>query len=149
VKPRFKLPSPKATHRLDLTRAELRAMKAEDKVYPVDRLVDIPRDKWPSTLYGLIAAKRSRDFLVQIYAEPDGIIRLSIQRCQIDLNTGSWLDGITWDELQHLKTLAGYGDRVAVEIYPPDSEVVNIANIRHLWLLNEAPAFMWQKPASK
>jgi hypothetical protein len=64
------------------------------------------------------------------------------------MNTGRWLDGITWDELQHLKMLAGYGDRVAVEIYPPDSEVVNIANIRHLWLLNEVPTFMWQRPAS-
>jgi hypothetical protein len=30
-----------------------------------------------------------------------------------------------------------------VEVYPPDEAVVNVANIRHLWLLAEAPAYAW------
>jgi hypothetical protein len=32
----------------------------------------------------------------------------------------------------------------AVEIYPADGDVVAVANMRHLWLLPEAPAFAWR-----
>lgn len=45
------------------------------------------------------------------------------------------------------QSAAGYGDRDAVEAYPKNSDVVNVANIRHLWILpNHAdlPVF-WRK----
>lgn len=89
---------------------------------------------------------RSRGFLVQEFAEADGVIRLSINRTELR-GDGRWTDGITWDELQRLKREAGHGDRVAVEVFPPDSDVVNVANVRHLWLLRGAPAFMWKRGA--
>ena len=43
--------------------------------------------------------------------------------------------GISWDRLQELKAKAGFGDRYAVEIFPPDARVVNETNMRHIWIL--------------
>lgn len=140
------LPRPRGGERLDPSRAELRAMEAENKRFPVDRLVEIPREEWPLRQPAkLIRVLRSRDFLVQVFAEPGDVLRLSIQRCAFDRTSGRWADGITWDDLQHLKTLAGYGDRVGLEIYPPDFDMVNVANLLHLWLVPDAPAFMWRR----
>lgn len=50
-------------------------------------------------------------------------------------------DGIPWDDLQVMKRLAGYGDDYAIEVYPADRDIVNDANIRHLWVL-PYPAFL-------
>ena len=131
---------------LNPSRAELKAMDAENRRFPVGRLVEIPREDWPSKVPPkLVRALRCREFLVQVYAEDSGVTRLSIQRCAFDRKTGRWVDGITWDDLQRLKGLAGYGDAVAVELYPPDHHVVNVANLRHLWVLDGAePPFMWR-----
>ncbi len=42
-------------------------------------------------------------------------------------------DGIPWDELQAIKQEA-LGPRCrAIEIYPPEHELVNETNLRHLW----------------
>jgi hypothetical protein len=29
-------------------------------------------------------------------------------------------------------------------VYPPVDEIVNVANMRHLWLLDEAPPYAWR-----
>ena len=84
----------------------------------------------------------SRTHLVQLF-DDRGTDRLSICRADID-NRGMWLDGITWDELQRIKSEIGYGDRWAVEIFPPDDKVINVANLRHLWLLPSSPDFGWK-----
>lgn len=141
------LPPPDRTNRLNPSREQLREMEIENRRFPVDRLVEIPRDEWPAAGVTLkhVRVCRSRDFLIQVFAEPNDVIRLSVQRCAFDRKTGRWKDGISWDDLQHLKKLAGYGDRAAVELYPPDSEMVNVANLRHLWILPEAPEFMWRR----
>lgn len=44
---------------------------------------------------------------------------------------------LTWNELQEVKRDAGYEDRTAIEVYPRHDEIVNCANIRHLWVLPE------------
>jgi len=42
-------------------------------------------------------------------------------------------DGISWDTLQAIKNeMIGY-EEIAVEVYPSQIDVVNDANIRHLW----------------
>jgi hypothetical protein len=85
----------------------------------------------------------SRWFYVQLYLEKSGA-RLSVNRCAIT-NDGHWKDDITWDELMKIKGQAGFGDWWAIEIFPPANEVVNVANMRHLWLLKEAPTQAWRK----
>jgi hypothetical protein len=44
-------------------------------------------------------------------------------------------DGITWDELQAVKNKAFGKEITAIEIYPAESELVNIKNMRHLWVV--------------
>lgn len=73
--------------------------------------------------------------MVAIYDEEHAICRLTVNRTEMGRD-GRWRDGITWDELQDLKRQAGYGEAMAVEVYPPDSEVVNVANMRHLWIVD-------------
>lgn len=89
-------------------------------------------------------AYRNRDFLVQVFAEGADITRLSINRTSVTPSGTRWLDGITWDELMGIKAAIGYGDCCAVEIYPPDNDVVDVANMRHLWVLPEELEFMWK-----
>jgi hypothetical protein len=108
-------------------------------------LTAVPREQWPPPLPGSrqrlpFAVWRSRFFLVQAYDVPAGgaSCRLSIRR----VNAG---DRITWDELQQIKRDVGYGDACAVEMFPPDRDVVNVANMRHLWIVTQPP-FMWSKP---
>lgn len=42
---------------------------------------------------------------------------------------------ITWDELQEIKNLVWDAHVRAIEVYPSQDQVVNHANIRHLWRL--------------
>lgn len=117
-------------------------LAADNKNYgPVLKPFDFPKTGAPP---GLQKVWRSSRFMAQLYHENGGV-RLSINRTAIDVVTGRWIDGITWDELQALKAQAGFGDRMAVEIYPADGHVVNVANMRHLWILDDPLPFAWKK----
>lgn len=129
------------------TRLQRRALERENARRPL-RLEPIPRTNWPDTIAvhaaAPVAVWRSRNFLVQQFAAPaPAVARLSILRTVIDGDR--WADGTTWDELQRLKAEAGFPDAWAVEVYPAAAEVVNVANIRHLWLLPAAPEFAWRR----
>ena len=73
------------------------------------------------------------------------VVRLSINRTTLGAN-GRWDENITWDDLQRLKREAGYGDKDAVEVFPADVDVVNVANMRHLWVFvgNYRLPFAWR-----
>ncbi len=88
----------------------------------------------------------SSRFMVQVFEPTEGNVgRLTINRVKRDNAVGSWTDGITWDELQRLKAEAGFGDAWAVEVYPPDADLVDVASMRHLWLLADRPPFGWTR----
>lgn len=111
-------------------------------------LVQVPRDQWPaSAAPNLLELWRSRRFLVQVYdesTESEECVRLSVQRTALG-DDGHWVAGITWDELQALKRECGYGAHDAVEIYPADPDVVNVANIRHLWVFMQPFRLVWRR----
>lgn len=87
---------------------------------------------------------RSRKFLVQVFRQPTGIIRITINRTRLKA-IGRWEDGITWDEIQKIKTQIGYSHRDAVEVYPKDEDIVDVANMRHIWVLPEHQLnFIWR-----
>lgn len=108
---------------------------------------EIPKDRWPKS-DGKPPEKVyiNDEFLVQVINEWD-YIRLTINRIDIDFrwqNSPIWKDKITWDELQEIKDNLGYEKEWLVEIYPPKDKIVNVANMRHLWLLKETPEYGWK-----
>lgn len=126
------------------------ALSAGNRLYGKS-LVVVPPSEWPEHLLNRSGsspnrAMRSRDFLVQIFYEKKDIVRLSINRTAIG-NDGMWLDGITWDQMQAIKAEAGYADCDAVEVFPADKDLVNVANIRHLWVMPRGFQFhfAWRK----
>jgi hypothetical protein len=126
------------------TRAQRRQLERDNANLPV-ALTPIPRHEWPGTRTDDVRLRvwRSRNFLVQEFeAKAPALIRLSINRTT--LFGDRWDDNITWDELQHIKAECGYHDCTAVEVFPPDRAVVNVANMRHLWVLAERMPFEWK-----
>ena len=108
-------------------------------------LQHMPEAKWPSKRPpNLFAVMRSADFLVQLFQEADQIVRITVNRTMIN-SAGGWLEGITWDDLQQIKSECGYGHRDAVEVYPAEPDVVNVSNMRHIWVLPEPVPFKWTR----
>lgn len=78
----------------------------------------------------------SRDYLAVLYRQRiDGRLRLTVNRTRRDGR--GWRDGITWDELQRVKNETIGPKFWCAEAYPPEDRVVNVANMRHLWVLEE------------
>ncbi len=136
-----------------MNRADRKAMAAHAKQEAAKRpgrLTEIPRDRWPPS-YRLgpeapTHAWESREFLAQMYdVEPFQRIdtrRVSI--CRVTLKEdGHWEENLTWEELMRVKREIGFGDWYAVEIYPRERDIVNVANMRHLWLLGAPLNLGW------
>lgn len=123
-------------------RATAQHLRKENATYP-DQLCSVPEVEWPRREPGMVALWRSNRFLVQVYVEKNGIARLSICRTEIN-NRGQWQENITWEELQKIKNQCGYEHFDAVEVYPRQKDVVNVANMRHLWVFDEPLQFAWR-----
>lgn len=116
-------------------------LEKENRKYS-DVLQRISTGPHPNPHY--IGSYRSKNFLVQIFDEPNAT-RLSINRTTLARGGDHWDEDITWDELQEIKKQCGFGDRCAVEVFPPEGKVVNVANMRHLFILDQEPNYMWSK----
>jgi hypothetical protein len=127
---------------LEPTRQHRKTLERENQKWP-EQLTRVPESQWPSKPERLVEVWRSRRFFVQIYAEDNGIERITVSR--IDTVGDNWLDDVSWNDLQRLKTECGRGDKDAVEVFPSDADVVNVSNMRHLWILPETLPFVWRK----
>lgn len=118
-------------------------MRKESATYPA-HLVKIPTSEWPiSSTAGPQQVWRSRDYLVQVFSAPEGCMcRLSVNRTQLSGN--NWSEDIPWTELQRLKREVGFGLFDAVEVYPSDKDVVNVAAMRHIWIMVDPLTFAWR-----
>lgn len=125
--------------RINLMRAYL---AQENRKYPSDKMVAVPKEAWPRGFVERVEVWRSREFLVQVFPVEDALVRLSVNRTKIDRD-GKFKGDITWDELQWIKSACGYGDRDALEVYPPDGDIVNVANMRHLWVHGPSVRIPW------
>ena len=125
-----------------------RALALENRKYS-ELFVELPVEKFnlPGKHPGFkkypVRAWRSNRFCVQLFDEKPGLVRLTINRTQIDHN-GHWLDGITWEELQEIKTQVGYGDYDAVEVFPANKDLMFFANMRHLFVFDAPLDFVWR-----
>lgn len=126
--------------------AYLREMSAR---YPA-HLVPIPRSEWPTAREWAslpVEVWRSRQFLVMLY-DQDGYERLSVCRAALAPGGADWAEGISWEDLQQVKAECGRWDCWVVEVFPPDAQIVNVANMRHLWILKEPPPYGWKEEES-
>lgn len=129
-------------------RAAVAYAAAEAKKRPA-RLAEIPRERWPRNLAG--EAERthvwhSQRFLVQMFDEApfQGIDTRRISVCRVTLlQDGRWEEGLSWEELMQVKREIGFGDWYALEIFPRDGDIVNVANMRHLWMLATPLSIGW------
>lgn len=137
---------------MNYTRQQIRDLHRENAKYPAT-LQEVPKWQWPTEAEGYNSAGsvpririlRSQQFLCQVFQEQAGIIRLSVCRTEWDVNRRRWKEDITWEQLQGIKRECGYGDLTAVEVYPEDVNIVNVANMRHLWVLPIRVPFAWVK----
>jgi len=124
---------------------EMRRQLERDNAKRPAVLTPVPREQWPLPVNATrTAVLLSREYLVQVFDEGDGVRRISANRTTARPD-GRWGDGLTWDEMQEIKRQIGMGDRYAVEVYPRDRDVVNVANMRHLWVLPEPLSIGWFK----
>ena len=124
------------------TREQRREMARESAKWPA-ALKEIPRSEWPNLDGPQLRVLRSREYLVQEF-DGDGpvLVRLSINITSMD--GARWADGISWEDLQRLKAEAGYALHDAVEVFPSVMDVVNVANMRHLWVMRDKLPFAWR-----
>lgn len=101
-------------------------------------------DAWRKAFHPPIELWLCGTLCIQVYDWKHGAKRLTMHRPYRNAK-GDWEDRITWDELQAAKADIGLGDRWAVEAFPPDAELVNVANMRHLFVLEEAPEWGWTR----
>ena len=128
---------------INASREQRRQLERDNARQP-DVLTPVNRDQWPTRMpAGLARVWRSKRFLVQAFHDEGVVTRLSV--CRTTLVSDRWQDGISWDELQQIKSECGFGDFHAVEVYPADKDVVNDANMRHLWVLPKPLPFAWRK----
>lgn len=113
------------------------------------KMVAIPATKWPfMPAWESVprAVWRSRDYLAVLYEQrADGMHRLTVNSVRRGMSKRpgqdtDWRDGITWDELQRVKNECLGEDVWCVEVYPAQDKLVDVNNMRHLWVLDEPPA---------
>lgn len=127
-------------------------MRKQAEAWPL-HLVEIPESEWPPRSSQRPerpkAVWRSRRYLAVVYAAPPvnavELRRLSVNRTTIG-NDGHWGQDIPWEDLQRCKRETGHGDWYGVEIYPRERDMVNVANMRHIWLLAEPLGIGWFGP---
>lgn len=131
-------------------RAAAKHLQEQNARWPA-YLLEVPRAEWPEYVPpGLLTVWRSRSYLVQVFNEGRAgvLVRLSVNRTAIRAG-GEWAQDIPWEDLQRLKAECGYADFDAVEVFPRHSNVVNVANMRHLWVMAEPLAFAWQAETAR
>jgi len=128
-----------------------RDMREQNKQYSKDELVRVPYEDWPEHIKGNKAEPvtmwRSRDYLILAYEDESEYKRLSMCRTDID-EKGQWRQDLSWETIQMLKDASGHADHDAVEIFPRMDDIVNVANMRHLWIMPEPLSFAWRPDGS-
>jgi hypothetical protein len=128
-------------------------MREQRKGWP-EQLEEMPRADWPpqrspDSEYPL-SVWRSRHYLAVVYPAPIymagrrgiPVRRLSVNRVTLR-DDGRWDENIPWQDLMRCKRETGHGDWYGLEVYPRDRDIVDVANMRHLWLLSEPLAIGW------
>ena len=79
----------------------------------------------------LVSVWKNNIYLVQVYHRAHGCdvaLQLAVRRHDEG-------DGIGWDDLQRIKNEVVGDERIAIEVYPAQGDVIDQANMRHLFVL--------------
>lgn len=112
------------------------------------RLVDLTHEFANHPLCPTIAyADRKRGVVVQVWdnATPgcqgtpwEGTLRVSIKHTRAKSPAQAMARGyalpITWDDMQAIKDHF-WPERIAIEIFPPNDSIVDVADMRWMWVL--------------
>lgn len=129
------------------TNSELREIRRFSRLFP-EAMVRV--DPGPAAARtGIenppLAAWRSRTHIASLWkTEHEGVVRLSVCTTEALEHGRRVADGISWDTLQRIKTECGFGGMDAVEIYPKDKDIIDEANMRHLWIVQKEIRFAWR-----
>ncbi len=123
----------------ELNREQRRALAKHKRAliasYPEKLTMVLDGDKslpYTSHAMDLREVWRSKKFTVMVWNVPADT-KISIQRNEWNPSTRRYADGITWDEIMEIKRDIGLGESTGVEFFPADTDVINIANVRHIW----------------
>lgn len=92
----------------------------------------------------LVKAYVSKRYFVQLYQEDNKPLRISIIRNKVNVSM-EWEDNLTWEEIQGIKDDIGFKNYDCVEVYPAHDNIVNVANMRHIWVMDKLLPFSWKK----
>ena len=99
---------------------------------PPGQLEELDLSEFHDKPRGLERAWKNNRISVQLYRDP----RCAYWRLSVARHDASGPE-FTWDQLQRVKNQCLGEGIVAVEIYPAAGDVVNVANMRHLWILHD------------
>ncbi len=121
-----------------------KAIEKENRSRPT-LLTLVPRNQWPEEgrVDSMIEVWISSRYLAQVFSEGNDVFRISVNRTILDEH-GQWQQNLSWDELMEVKRQIGRGESYAVEVLPPDADIVNVANMRHFWIL-PVPVCGWKR----
>lgn len=133
----------------NISRNVRRRLSAESCEFP-KQMVYQPQNLWEhlneKMTIKVIEVWRSCDYLVQVFESEMPLIDVRMTVNITDVKGAHWVDGIGWDELMRIKREIGRGDQYAIEVYPEDNNIVNVANMRHLWVMYEPLNIGWKRP---
>ena len=110
------------------------------------RMKKVPERLWPQNCHDpkRKSVWQGSGYLAQVFEAENGIYRISINRVERNWDGQEWADSIPWDDLQDIKNAVGFVGMDAVEVYPKKKDVVNVAPMRHLWVMTEPLPFAWR-----
>ena len=105
----------------------------------------VPKTKWKFFPEKLERVWVSNELLVQLYKESDDLYRMTVSNKEYTLDKGHpiWKDGISWEDLMAVKKEIGMDAWWGLEAYPPEEFMVNVANMRHIFLQRDKPLWAW------
>lgn len=87
-------------------------------------------DRGLAPLKGMTRIWKNNLYIVQEFPKSEGMTLLMVRR-----NDAAPIR--SWSDMQRIKNELMGEDRVAVEVYPAESDLIDLANMYHLWVFQE------------
>ena len=98
---------------------------------------NIPYSSHPQDIEHIYRSKKYTVILWKQGIDPTLLMgqKISISRNEWDSKSRRYVGDIVFDEIMEIKREMGLGEEKCIEFYPKDSELVDLANMRHIWVI--------------